>query len=38
MLEELLDHIPRLALTGPVVRLASNMDHGIASMPVAIVD
>jgi cholest-4-en-3-one 26-monooxygenase len=34
MLEELLDRVPRLELTAPLRRLTSNMDHGIASMPV----
>jgi cholest-4-en-3-one 26-monooxygenase len=37
MLEELLEHVPRLELTAPPRRLASNMDHGIASMPVRVV-
>jgi cholest-4-en-3-one 26-monooxygenase len=37
MLEELLDRIPRLELAGPVRRMPSNMDNGIATMPVRIV-
>ncbi len=38
MLEEMLDRFPRLEIDGPIRRLASNMDHGIASLPVSIVD
>lgn len=38
MLEEMVERFPRLELDGPIRRLASNMDHGIAEMPVRIVD